>query len=317
MNLVASYVAEEIASGRGGMFSKREEVIFSARILIDYCNDVDEATNTLTNASMFEEARRISILYSRKDLLAGINEAAESYGISCVNDFDDRAKAFEEANERYHVVLEIQREAKRNEKASEDTGCDNQSLFSVASRLSNASLYSNMSRSSTASASSLSSVISVNTASNFSLIGENDINKHKSKFNKLGKKAKKKKPKKERKRMKRGSAEELQQLVSTLKGQIVDNDYYLTIMEVIKYLAQEGRVALAQDVYNSYEDLRERVAKSQSIRKKKEEDEELKRKSESEEDYSIVIIGCEDDVNSLHCINLPANLGELFSCLPF
>ena len=50
MNLVASYVAEEIASGRGGMFSKREEAIFSARILIDYCNsnNVDEATNTLT-----------------------------------------------------------------------------------------------------------------------------------------------------------------------------------------------------------------------------------------------------------------------------
>ena len=45
MNLVASYVAEEIASRRGGMFSKREEVIFSARILIDYCNNVDEATN--------------------------------------------------------------------------------------------------------------------------------------------------------------------------------------------------------------------------------------------------------------------------------
>ena len=304
---IASYIAEEIASGRGGNRSKQEEAHSSARILLDYCDDVEGAIEVLTASALYEESRRIAMLYSKINLLSFIQQNALSYGQSCVKDFEERSSIFEDTNERYAVVLKQQKEMKKAEQASNELIPDNQSLFSAASNMSNASLYSNMSSISTSSATSLSSVISLTPSNAFSLIGDHE-NKHNSKFNNPAGR-KKKKQKKQRKRMKRGSEEEMQQLISTLKCQIVDDEYFSTIVETIKYLAQEDEVILAHQIIRSYKMLQSRIHESQQRRMSED------KRSNEEGDEKISRLDCEDDIDSLACKDLPMVLNELFSYL--
>ena len=311
IKVTASYVAEEIASGRGGYYSKREEAEFCSRILLDYCNDVEGAIDSLISSFMWEESRRLAKLHNMNDLLGVINNSASSYGQSCSKDFEERSSLFEEANERYATVLKLQKELKKGDQSKNDNNSDNQSLFSVASNMSNASLYSNMSTTSTSSATSLSSVISLTPSNAFSLTGDHE-NKHKSKFNKSGNQKKKKK-KKQRKRMKRGSEEELQQLVSTLKSQIVDDEYYITVIETIKFLAQESEPFLAYDIMKSYQRLYRRIDDSQQQRKIGNTGILL-----SEGDHEKEVhLDCEDEVDQLRCRKLPSSILDFFAFLPY
>jgi len=290
--------------------------MFSSRILLDYCNDIDGAIEALYPAAMWTEARRLAKLHSREEIVSNIIYAAKSYGQTCLTEFEDRATAFEEANERYTVVMGFQKEMKIQGQSGQVTENDNQSLFSVASNMSNASLYSNASTSSVGSVSSLSSVISVGATSTFSIVGEQYERKHKSKFNKIGGGKKKKKQKKQKNKMKRNSEEELKQLVGTLKGQVVDDFYFETIVETIKFLAQEGESPLARNIFDSYNSLRERINESQSRRKEKENEErnaKVHAAKKGGDEYVHLSLDCEDEINSLLCKELPDALSTFFS----
>ncbi len=311
---IAFQIAEEIAEGRRGDYSKRETVMFSVQILLDYCDDIDSAIDSLSSAAMFGEARRIALLKSREDLENGITHAAQTYARSCLKDFNERAETFEESSDRYAVVIKMQKEQKSITTMNDEVN-DEQSLFSVGSNVSNASLYSNISASSVGSVTSLSSVISVKAESTFSIVGV-DAEKHRSKFNRLGQVKKKKKKRKTRKqlnKLKRGTEEELNELVFTLKVQILSDDSFQALLETIRYLAQVGKVTLANELVEAYRELTTRISSCQAKRKERETEERQKDGGVS----SDVILVCEKDVDALECQSLPIDIEELFEYLDF
>jgi len=325
---VAESIAEEVCfkgEMKGDMQKKRESIAGAARIYLDYCGDVASAVDMLIKAEMWSEGRRVSRLHSREDLVKMCVDAAVSYGQKCLGDFEDRISEFTKANERYGEVLEIRKDAKREEG---DTGAfdfhqdDGGSVFSMASNASNTSLQSNMSAGSVGSVTSVSSVISAGAVSTFSITSDVDVNKHKSKFNKLGGKKKKKRPKKKgpaaKRRIQPGSEEELKSLVMTLKSNCIDEAYYDIIAETIEFLAQVGRVSLASQLFDSYNQMRVAINDSQQNRlskaKAKEEDAKKKALKEGHDhDNTFVKIDCEDEVDALCCKMMPDALEQVFS----
>eukprot|EP00978_Attheya_sp_CCMP212_P016545 scaffold43481_cov57-Attheya_sp.AAC.1 len=323
---LAARIAEEISSGGVGVQSKREGMNAAARILLDYCDDIAGAVDMLITGEMWSEGRRVARLHSRDDLVKRCVDAAVSYGQTCIGDFEDRATAFKDANERYAAVVTIRREARQNGEVGAGgiggQGDDNASVFSAASNTSNTSLRSSMSGSSVGSVTSVSSVISAGAVSTFSMTGEHDLSRHNSKFSTgPGKKKKKKKSRKRgpaARRMKAGSEEELKSLVMTLESNILDDEYCGVIAETIQFLAQAGKLSLAQTLYEAYNDLKTVVEMSQIKRvetaaKEKEQVERVSRKEGII--YEHVTLECEERVDALRCKELPDALNKFFSFL--
>jgi len=316
---VALEIAEEIAAGKGGLLSRRDGYASAARILIDYCQDIGGAIDMLISAEMWFEGRRLAALHSDVNFLENVIEAAVSYGQSCLDDFESKAENFENANERYALVLDIRKQAKREgEQGIEEENDETGSLFSVASHASNGSVSSNMSSSSIGSISSVSSMISLGGVSSFSLVGDLDAAKHKSKFNKIGRQKKKRKSKKERNKMKKGSEEELKSLVNTLKNNIVDEEYLPIIVETIQFLAQVGKITYAKEIYDAYELLKKAIEQSQSTRRSKDLEEKasnIHKAYEERQNFDHIILDCEDEVNSLCCSDIAKVVHDFFSFL--
>ena len=319
----ADEIANEIAAGMNTVLGKREGYERAARILLDYSKDVLGAVDMLIKAEMWSEGRRVARLHERNDLVKKCIDAAVSYGLKCIDDFDSRAIEFTETNKRYQKCLVLRKDARRKEAAeglldavADDTG----STFSMASNLSNTSLRSSMSGSSVGSVTSVSSVISAGGVSTFSMISEEDVMKHKSKYNKLGggkKKKKKKAPRRSRNRIMPGSEQELNELVGLLKFNCINEDYYTVIAETIAFLLQVGKQqSLARALYESYNDLLGKIDESQKARKESADKEmEVSRDEARREgrDYDAFTVECEAEINALFCKQLPSSIQQVFS----
>ena len=314
-------IAEEIASGKEDKTSGRTALADAARILLEYSQDIVGSVDMLINAEMWSEGRRIASLHSRQDLVNKCVDACTSYAYGCLEDFHERTTSFKEANNRYVEVLKIRKFALRegglaSGEQHDANADDSGSLFSVAS---GASFQSNMSGSSVGSVrSSVSSVISVKTQNTFTITSEHDINRHKSKFNKIGKGKTKTKKKTGKKKMRLGSEEELRSLVSTLKSSCVDPIYCGIIADTISFLGQVGKLDLAREVFEGYNAMNLSIASVQKERidlaKKQKEDHERKARREGI-DEPFLVLDCEHEVDSLACTELPGALHELFSYL--
>ena len=321
----AEEIADEIAAGKNSALSKREGYECAARILLDYAENVLGAVDMLIKAEMWGEGRRVARLYKRFDLVKKSIDAAALYGQRCIDDFDKRAMEFIDTNKRYQKCVVMHKDARRKAAAEgaldavpDDTG----STFSMTSNLSNTSLRSNMSGSSVGSVTSVSSVITAGGMSTFSIISEEDVMKHKSKYNTLGgggkKKKKKKAPKRSRNRILPGSEKELKELVGLLKFNCISEEYSKVIAETIAFLSQVGKQSLARALYVSYNDLLDKVDQSQKERKETTEKEIEEARNEARRegrDYDAVTIECEAEIDALSCKQLPKSIHQVFSFL--
>ena len=316
---LAYEIAEEIAAGQTGSWSRRAALSDAARILFEYSHDIAGAVDMLISAEMWSEGRRVASLHSRQDLVKKCVDAATLYAGSCLEDFEERSASFAGANKRYIEVLKLLKAAihesglapgEEHDPKLDDSG----SLFSMAS---NASLQSNMSGSSVSS--SISSVISVGAQSTFSITSEHDRNKHKSKFNKIGNDKKRKKRRSRNKRMRPGSEEELKSLVNTLKSSCVDPNYCEIIAETIAFLGQVGKLDLARELFEGYNTMKTEIASVQRERidRARNEKGEHERKARREGiDEPFLVLDVESDVDGFSCAELPDTLHDLFFYLP-
>ena len=315
---VATSIADDVSSGRGGLYGRRERKEAAARILLDYCNDTHGAIDMLTAAELWFEARRIATLYDESYMMKGIIDAAIVYAQTCISDFEEKAENFCDASSRYCEVVFMRRQAKRDgEEIVDEENIETGSLFSLATNASNSSVRSNMSSSSVGSVSSLSSVISAGAASTFSVINDH-ATRHKSKFNNIGKKKKKKKTRRERMSMKPGSEEELNHLISKLKENLIDDDYLETIVESIQFLVQMEKIAIAKSLFMAYKSFKSRITQYQQerIHKTKIRSEELEKEARQEGRFhEKIVLSCEETVDKLCCSDLPQTLETFFSLM--
>ena len=321
----AEDIATEIAAGKDSSLDQREAYACAARILLDYGQDVIGAIDMLIKAHMWSEGRRIARLNERNDLVKKCIDAASSYGQNCIEDFEMRSIEFAETNVRYEKCLVLRKDAKRREAVEgvEDAVPDDSgSMFSLASNMSNTSVQSNMSGSSVSTVGSVTSVSSVITAqqtTSFSIVSDEDVNKHKSKFNRIGggkKKKKKKPPKRSRRRIMPGSAKELEDLVGQLKFNCVDDAYLLIIADTISFLLQVGKQSLARAIFDAYNKLGDNITKSQQERKastQKEIEESRTETLREGRDYESVTIECEAEIDALSCKEMPISIQQVFS----
>mmetsp|Transcript_26657 Transcript_26657/g.39433 ORF Transcript_26657/g.39433 Transcript_26657/m.39433 type:complete len:1504 (-) Transcript_26657:138-4649(-) len=315
---VAINVAKDVSSGKGGLLGRREGLEAGARILLDYCGDVYGAIEMVISAEMWFEARRLALLHSAEDMQSFIVDEAVTYAKNCIQDFESRLDKFVEANRRYGKVVLIRKEARRSGVDAIDDGQNDEtgSLFSLASNASNTSIRSNMSGSSVGSLASVSSVISAGAASSFSLVNNQDVVKHKSKFNNIGRKKKKKKAtRRERIGTKPGSEEELQNLVWTLQSNVIDSTYASIITETAQFLCQVDQLGVAIELYHAYCSFEESVITHRNDRIENEtrnrEEEEVKARKEGQF-YEKVKLECEEQIDKLCCTHLPQLLHDIF-----
>jgi len=257
-------------------------------------------------------------------------DGSASYARTCIEDLAERASTFVKTIERYAEVIVIRRDAIRE---AEEAGIldthldDSASMFSMQSTASNTSLRSTASGSSVGSVgsvgsvASVSTVISVGATSTFSFTGEVDLLKHNSKFNNLGKKKKKKKSRKKgsaARRTKPGSEEELKELVTALGHGCPDEHYVAVISETVTFLLQCDKLSMATLLFESYKELSEAVAQSQSARlgRDKEEKEEREKRERKEGRFNdFVEHPCEKDINAIICKPLQGCVQSTFSFL--
>lgn len=321
LRATAYEIAEEVS--RDGAMKTREGCKAASTILLDYCDDCEEAIDMLMAGQWWFESRRIALLHNRGDILKRIVDSAVSYSSTLVSDLETRIETFQETNDRYAVVLNIRQTAgdDGNNNLDGNNPDDSASLFTVASNASASSLRSNMSASSVGSVHSVSSVISAGAVSTFSITGEIDAYKHKSKYNTIGKnkKKKKKKTKRERKqRIKPGSQEELQSLVSKLKETIVSDELLNVIVETIRFLAQIGGKTTnhhARDLYESYQRLLESIQTSQESRISKSQTEKelaIAMARKEGQNLDTIVLDCEKEVDDLRCKEFPPFLKNIF-----
>jgi len=306
---MARELAEGIALNSDNQYNLQSDFGDAARILLDYCNDIEGAVDMLIRGWSWQEACRIATFHGRPDLFQKCVDAAVLFAESAQSDLEERKETFLTTNKRYEEVLEIRKEAIRNGEqddnfVDEETG----SLFSAASNASNLSLQS------TASADSLSSYISIKSASTFTLSGREQDTRHKSKFNQQGGKQKKKKSKKKKQgknRVRPGSVEELQNLVTTLRSSCGDKDYCRVVADTIEFLSQTGRMLeVARDLFKAYVDTSESIQKCQVGRL------EAQKAAYPAENHKIpVTLPVEEEVDKLACPKLPDSLHAVFSIL--
>lgn len=260
----AREISEGIALSSENQYNCQSDFGDAARMLLDYCGDIDGAVDMLMKGWLWQEGCRISSLHNRMDLVQHCIEAAVSFAETMQNDLRERKTAFEDANSKYEEALERRKEAIRSGGVTDDQFAaeESGSLFSAASNASNLSLQS------TTSTDSLSSVISIKSANSFSISGSEVDSRHKSKFNPMGGKKKKKKKKQGKKnRMQPGSPEELRTAYESLRGNCVNDDLSEVVSQTLHFLSQiGGELELAKALFKSYTDLSDIIQQSHETR---------------------------------------------------
>lgn len=305
---LARKIADDLVTSSEGNFRRREILAQASRVLLDYAHDIVGAVDMLVRAESWLEAKRIGLLHSRNDLAKRVVTAAVAFAHTTAVDNEERGNAFVTAYERYTVVLKIRKAAivsDGNSLELENAHDDSGSLFSSASQASNLSLRSTTSSSSVGS---LSSVISARSTSSFSLTGEADAYRHKSKFNQLGRnKPVKKKKKSKSSKIRPGSEDELNGLVQTLTSNCTDATYSLVVGDTICFLVQNGQLDVARTLFDSY------IGLCQSVTSSLEEPLKLQQTSLSE---VRIVHAVEAEVNALSCFSLPQTIHEIFALIP-
>jgi elongator complex protein 1 len=315
---LARDTADEIAAGASTDVTKTKQELHSnaARILLDYGDDLIGAIDMFLSAECWSEGYRVASLHSRKDLVKKCVDGAVSFAYTAMEELEEKTSTFVSTNTRYAEVLKLRKKNVFLEGPTTTEADETGSLFSVASTMSNMSLRSNTSGSSTGS--NVSSVISVKSISTFSMTNDDSMNRHRSKFNK-GKK--KRKPKKHKKnKQKPGSEEELKGLVTTLQVNCADADYAGTIADTIQFLIFVQQLALATEVFKSYNAMRDAIEKSQTERieattKEKVEAEHISRlEGEQHDDNHVLVeLPVEKVIDELTCVEIPESLRDFFS----
>ena len=316
---IAQEIASEIASGKASS-DRRIGLLDAARILLDYADDVVGAVDILVQAEHWSEARRVALRHHRVDLTKKIAEAAVAFAQKAISDLYDMVEAFQDCSTRYVKCLQARKSA-IHEAGGLGEGHDEAdevgSMFSVGSNASYSSLRSNASSSSVRSVSTISSVISVGTQSSFNMTSQHDMNKHKSKFNKIGREKKKGTRKKKAKiKIRTGSEEELMSLVFALKSNCISQEYSESIGHTILFLSRASKFEMAHELYNSYMAAATEISTCQSDRiesdtKMKFDTEKMFRMDGTNE--APIVLPCEKEVDVLECPIFPSSLVELFS----
>ena len=314
-------IAKELAVKGADSDAKKKQAIHSdaAQVLLDYGDDIFGAVDMLINAQSWSEAHRLAVARNRSDLVKRCTDGAIDYAHVAIDDFRERSLTFASTTTRYNEVLILRKKNVFEEGPIADDADETGSLFSAASNMSNMSLQSGTSTTSTGSG--VSSIISVKTQTTFTMTGDDEVNRHRSKFNK-GKKQKTKK-KKNKNRKKPGSQEELNGLVFTLKSSCPDEDYVNIIAETIRYLIRVQELTLASEVFKSYNIMRQAVSKTQSDRMEKTRAEKLEAERKSREigqdpneDLHILVeLPTEKEVDALSCAELESSLVGFFGYL--
>jgi len=302
----AKELSEGLALSSANQYSRQSDFSDAARMLLDYCNDVDGAVDMLIKGWLWQEGCRVATLTGRLDLVQKCIDAAVSFALTIQADLDERRSDFEVTNETYEKVLELRKkvigggEDMYDQFVEEETG----SLFSAASNASNMSLQS------TASTGSLASVISIKSANSFSISGSEVETRHKSKFNKLGGKKKKKK-KGNKNRIQPGSPENLKSALEGLRGNCVEDDLSNVISQTLEFLCQTGKeFELARGVFKSYTDLSDTIQQSHVERA------EARKAGQSNEQHGIPVkLPVEEEVSKLACPRLSEPLYDVFVLL--
>ena len=304
----AREISEGIALTSENQYNCQDDFGDAARMLLDYCDDVDGAVDMLTKGWLWQEGCRVSTLHGRMDLVQHCVEAAVSFAETMQSDLEERKSAFREANSNYEEALERRKEAIRSGGAMEDqfAAAETGSLFSAASNASNLSLQS------TASTDSLSSVISIKSANSFSISGSEVDSRHRSKFNPMGGKKKKKKKKQGKKnRIQPGSPEDLRVAFDALRGNCVNDDLSKVISQTLQFLSQiGGEIELAKAFFKSYTDLCDAIQLSHTAR------DEARKSSQLAELHQVPVhLPVEEEVSGLACPKLSDSIYDVFILL--
>lgn len=316
---VAREFAKELIVQMPVSSPKNKQSIHShaARILLDYGDDVVGAVDMLLSSECWSEAHRIAVLHRRSDLVKKSVDGAVEYAHTVIDEFLENTSTFRTTTTRFQEVLILRKKNIVQEGPSPNEADETGSLFSAASKMSNMSLQSTNS-----TGSAVSSIISIKSTTTFTMTGEDENNRHRSKFNK-GKKQKSKK-RKEKNRSKPGSQEELNSLVFTLKSCCPSDEYASTITETIRYLIQVKELTLASEVYRSYNTMRRSVSDTQRERIERTMAERIAAETRSrgvgdvdqDDSHLLVDVPMEKEVDALMCAELDPSLVEFFEYLP-
>jgi elongator complex protein 1 len=318
---IARDIAKEITAKETEFATKSKQGLHSdaSRILLDYGDDLFGAVDMLVNAECWSEAHRIAASHSRPDLVKRCTDGAIEYAHTAIDEFQEKSATFLSTTTRYDEVLLLRKKNVFEEGPALDEADETGSLFSAASNMSNMSLQSATSTTSTGSG--VSSIISVKSTTTFTMTSDDAVNRHRSKFNK-GKKQKTRK-KKGKNRKKPGSQEELNSLVFTLKSSCPSDDYARIIAETIHYLIRVKELALASEVYKSYNLMRNSISATQAERMETTRTNKLEAERRSriigeehhEDPHILVELPVEKEVDELSCPELDSTLVEFFGFL--
>jgi len=324
----AHEVAKDIVSSSEGHFNHRNKLADAARVLLDYAKDPDAAIEILLQARMWNEAQRESYLHDREDLVSSCIDSAVSYASLTMDELEEKCEAFCTASVKFAESLDLRIRGEVKDDAVSENHDDSGSLFSVASNVSHLSTASN-----TSTGSSVSSVISIRSTTSFSLSGADEANRHKSKFNQLGvgdsnQKLKRNKKKKARSRSSKkplpGSQQDLDNLLQTLRSNVVDDSFRDVIAETIIFLARiPGQLETSKSLYDKYLATSRAVSEAQidrvdTLKRKRLEQEKKARRDGLAIDFRpnyAVVNRSEEEANSLAWSSLPDDLQNLFSYL--
>lgn len=320
--LLAREIAEELCFAGEGSTMRRRVFANAARILLDYGGNWSGAVDILLQGEMWMEAQRIIMLFPGDNRLGDVVEAAISFAETSILDMQERTDTFKGGMSRYEKVLSLRKEAivREAEIDGDETVTDNESIFSIASHASGRSA---MSIASTGSSTSVSSVISARSKSTFSLSGGDDRNRHKSKYNPRGANGTsqiRKKKGKNRAKVLPGSEQELIGIVQELRSSCLDELQRDVVAETITFLARNGKLDLATELYYAHESYAKTIEESQASRIERSKREHAlaleKERREGTITTSSISLGVEQELDSFACFPLPGDLHSLFHFIP-
>jgi elongator complex protein 1 len=330
-SLLAREVANELTAGVESDANRRQMYSDAARVLLDYGteHELSTAVDTLLQGEQWIEAKRISQLHDRQDLARKVVDAAVHYARTTLVDLAERRASFCATLEQYSQSLKLRKESSvgaggegQGPIDADEEADDAGSLFSLASHASSISMASATSTGSSTS-SVTSSVISVKSTTTFSLAGNDESNRHKSKFNSAGDrrtKPKKKKVRKGRSKAFPGSDQELRGYLQTLRSCCVEESYRCAVEETVTFLMRNDLTNLALDLYTEYAEFCRAIDKAQGDRRAREDDERLLAEKEARKvghaGRPPLVLSVEKDVDALRSAPFSDSLNRLFSFFP-